>query len=372
MKYQHYRFRDFMLDEDFQRWVLEPEAASQGFWPNYILLHPDKEDDICKARKVVLELHQAGTRKELRTRKAAPAQTGVLLPGDQQALWLQISQGIAAGEPGPLALPAAPTGSGISLWNRNWTRMAAAVLLLMAIGGGFWLRRQQEPEMMAYQTAFGQTRQVTLPDSSVLVLNANSRLTFARSWPAGEDREVTLAGEAYFQVRPAGKARKFKVLLSGGAQVEVLGTAFTVTNRPQLTRVVLNHGKVQVGFADPQQENGWQASAIMAPGELVEVDRRDKRLTKTRVARPEHYSAFVHNKIEFNDSPLSEVARVLQDTYGYKVRFEPASLASKRFTSSNPDNRVDLLLFAIEKSFNLQVSRKGKHILIKSLDARQR
>ena len=75
----------------------------------------------------------------------------------------------------------------------------------------------------------------------------------------------------------------------------------------------------------------------------------------------------MQHKIEFNNTPLSEVARVLQDNYGYKITFVPASLADKRFTSSNPDNRVDLLLFALEKSFNLQVSRKGKRITLKEL-----
>jgi transmembrane sensor len=206
-----------------------------------------------------------------------------------------------------------------------------------------------------------------MTDLSGIILNANSRLTFAKSWAAGQDREVTLAGEAVFAVRPGEKPQKFKVHLLDGAQVEVLGTTFTVTNRPSLTRVVLNQGKVRVDLVGPQQGKGAQASARMAPGDLVEIDRRENRLTKSRVARPENYSAFVQHKIEFNNTPLSEVARVLQDNYGYKMTFVPASLADKRFTSSNPDNRVDLLLFALEKSFNLQVSRKGKHITLKEL-----
>jgi transmembrane sensor len=89
-------------------------------------------------------------------------------------------------------------------------------------------------------------------------------------------------------------------------------------------------------------------------------------LTKSKIANPGYYSAFTKNLIEFNNSPLSEVARVLQDNYGYKVTFSPASLATKRFTSSTPSNRIDLLLFAIEKSFNLEVLQKGKHISFKS------
>jgi ferric-dicitrate binding protein FerR (iron transport regulator) len=281
----------------------------------------------------------------------------------QKDLWNRIAQAIEAGEMGA-APPAAamPAARVIPLWRQTWVRAAAAVLLVMGVGWLLWLRpKYASGEVVAYQTAFGQIRQITLPDGSEIFLNANSRLSYPRNWENGRDREVSLTGEAFFAVQPQRKPRKFKVQLAG-AQVEVLGTEFTVTNRPSLTRVVLNHGQVKVGVGDARQQ-----SALMSPGDLVEINRRENRMTKTRVARPENYSAFVQHVIEFNDAPLSEVARVLHDHYGYKVTFQPAALAQKRFTSSNPENRVDLLLFAIEKSFNLQVSRKGKHITI--LDA---
>lgn len=361
MNYQHYRFQDFMLDEGFQKWVLESDAQAYSFWANWMLLHPEKEEEISKARKAILALHLAGVRKEAAARGQAPARAQEPTPDEQQAIWEQISLAIADQE-----TEAAPAARIIPLWRQTWTRVAAAVLLVMGIGWLFWLRTGSAAgELVTYQTAYGQTRQLLLPDGSTVFLNANSRLTFAPDWAGRQNREVSLSGEAFFAVKPERKPRKFKVQLSGGAQVEVLGTEFTVTNRPSLTRVVLNQGKVQVGLADGQKEKALRAAATLAPGDLVEIDRRQNRLTKSRVTRPEDYSAFVQHVIEFNDSPLAEVARVLRDNYGYKVTFLPASIANKRFTSSNPDNRIDLLLFAIEKSFNLQVIRKGKHITIR-------
>jgi transmembrane sensor len=358
MKYQHYQFRDFMLDEGFQKWVLEPESAAV-FWPDYLLRYPEKEAEITRARQAVLALHLAGGRKE---RSRRPAARPAPHPDHEQAVWLEVSQAIAAPAAARVGRGGLPAGRVIPMWRQAWPRMAAAGLVLLALGGLFWLRYQQPPETLAYQTAFGQVRQVTLPDGSVVTLNANSRLTFARQWEGGQDREVRLAGEAFFAVRPAKAARKFRVLLSGGTRVEVLGTAFTVTNRPHLTRVVLSHGQVRVGLAASGQDPAPGSTLLMAPGEVVEVDARRRKLTRSQVAQPAAYAAFVQDKIEFSDSPLSEVARVLQDNYGYKVTFVPASLARKRFTSSNPSDRVDLLLFAIEKSFNLQVRRKGRHI----------
>jgi ferric-dicitrate binding protein FerR (iron transport regulator) len=356
MNYQNYHFRDFMLDEGFQKWVLEPDFQADAFWPNWIRRHPEKEEEIRKARTAVLELHLAGTRKE---QGAARKPQGVRVFDEetecQQVTWNLISQAIVQQEAETGATAAPPAIQVIPLWGHTWTRVAAAVLLVIGLGWLFWLRPADTPEVVAYQTAFGQTRQLALPDGSVVFLNANSRLTLARRWAEGEDREVTLAGEAFFAVRPMPRPRPFRVELSGGGRVEVLGTEFTVTNRPLMTRVVLNLGRVQVGLTAAEPTG-------MVPGEVVEIDRNQRRLTKRKVTQPENYSAFVQNRIEFNDSPLAEVARVLEDNYGYKVKFVPAALAQKRFTSSNPGDRVDLLLFTIEKSFNLQVRRKGRHI----------
>ena len=365
MKYQHYHFKDFMLDESFQQWVLEPESQPDSFWFTWVSRHPEKENEIRQARQAILELYQTGARKEVALLASARRPEMATASQDKAATWSRISQAIDAGEAAPSPAPEARV---FPMLPPVWLKMAAAVLLLLGLALVFWLRPNRgAPALVAYETAFGQTRRVTLPDRSVIILNANSRLTFARTWAAGQDREVTLAGEAFFAVRPGTQPQKFKVHLREGAQVEVLGTTFTVTDRPSLTRVVLNQGKVRVDLLGQQPGKGTQASARMTPGDLVEINRRENRLTKSRVSRPENYSAFVQHKIEFNNTPLSEVARVLQDNYGYKITFVPASLADKRFTSSNPDNRVDLLLFALEKSFHLQVSRKGKRITLKEL-----
>lgn len=348
-----------MLDEGFQRWVLEPEAHTDPFWPNWVLLHPEQEAEVLQARKALRALRLVGVRKELGTSRQQSDQALEPAPADQGELWDRIAREIAAEE------KRQPAPAGRQLWLHTSARVAAAVLLLLVLGWTMWLRPHLAgDELVTYQTTYGQTRQVLLPDGSEIVLNANSRVTFPPVWPAGQDRQVSLSGEAFFAVKPGRKPRKFKVQLSG-AQVEVLGTEFTVTDRSRLTRVVLNEGKIQVRLAGEGQAGKGHTAAVMVPGDLVEITRGGKGLVKSRVAKPENYSAFVQHVIEFRDSPLGEVARVLQDNYGYKVTFSPVHLAAKRFTSSNPDNRVDLLLFAIEKSFNLQVTRKGKHIMIR-------
>ncbi|GEO06125.1 hypothetical protein AAE02nite_37890 [Adhaeribacter aerolatus] len=372
MNYQNYRFKDFMLDEEFQQWVLNPDSDANLFWINYLQNHPDKQLEIAKAKAAIQELYFAGLRKEQAFTKLKSVLAVPATPAEMNIAWQNITEAIKAPPAEQTTDRTKVTTKVIPLFAFNkWTKIAASILLICAVGAIFWLKETRTPvaEEITYRTTFGETKKITLPDNSKIFLNANSQLTTAKYWPSDKDREVKLAGEAFFSVVHTQNDQKFKVNLQKGAQVEVLGTEFTVTNRPTLSRVVLSQGKVKVKVGSkpnlPSAGNQLRAT-IMAPGDLVQIDYLQGTLSKNKVQNPEQYAAFIQNKIEFNNSPLSEVARVLQDNYGYKVTFLPASLANKWFTSSNPSNRLDLLFFALEKSFNLQVIQKGKHLTIQT------
>jgi transmembrane sensor len=370
MKYQDYSFKDFILDELFQQWVLDPDAQAGLFWEEWLLRHPEKQNEVAKAKAAILELHLAGLRKEQAYHKQVPVMNASLTAEDLQDSWENIAAAI--GKPAPQQAATKPETRVIPIFSyTGWAKIAASILLILAIGALFWFRQQPAApaQVVTFATGFGETKALTLPDKSKVFLNANSRLTIPKHWPATADRDVTLVGEAFFAVQHTRNHQKFTVSLLQGSTVEVLGTEFTVTDRPTLSRIVLNKGKVKVavGSEKKQQAPGSRpAETVMAPGDLVLIDRLQGTLAKTKISNPEQYAAFTKEVIEFDNSLLSEVARVLQDHYGYKVSFVPASLANKRFTSSTASNRVDLLLFAIEKSFNLQVIRKGKHITIKA------
>jgi transmembrane sensor len=352
--------------------VLAPDSDARFFWENWLQSHPGKQVDITKAKAAILELHLAGLRKEQALIKKTPVLETAPTTEDINAIWENIARSIQEPATQQAEDNTEPATKVIPVFSYyHWAGIAASIIFIIAIGAVYWLQQKpaSEAEKITFATAFGETKLLTLPDNSTIRLNANSRLTTAKHWPADADREVTLAGEAFFSVVHTKNHRRFKVTLQKGARVEVLGTEFAVTDRPTLSRVVLNKGKVKVAVLTNQQGasgDNTAIAAIMAPGDLVEIDRLHGKLAKSKIADPEYYSAFTKNLIEFNNSPLSEVARVLQDDYGYKVTFQPAFLANKRFTSSNPSNRIDLLLFAIEKSFNLKVTQKGKHITIKT------
>ena len=95
-----------------------------------------------------------------------------------------------------------------------------------------------------YVTRYGETQTILLPDSSTVLLNANSRLTLSTDWT--DTREVWLEGEAFFRVRkikritsPASAEHVKFIVRTDRLNVEVLGTEFNVRQRSEKTAVLL-------------------------------------------------------------------------------------------------------------------------------------
>ncbi|MFC5410767.1 FecR family protein [Larkinella bovis] len=347
MDYSQFTADDFIKDELFQDWILQPNRQNKLFWENWLANNPDRKPEVEKARNILLSI-------EFTPRALPEARV--------KALWDRIqsqTEKVPASRWGPEREPALTR----RLYTR-WYQVAAVFIGILLAGTVFYTLQEQKEVALTVTTKFGEVKKIILPDQSMVVLNGNSRLTYKKQWSSDEERAVNLAGEAYFSVTHTQNHQKFRVNMDEQMQVEVLGTKFTVTSRSQKKQVVLSEGKVQLAILGSQAKTAV-APVILKPGELLAVYEKPYRFDKRQVANPENYAAFQQNKLVFINAPLSEVARTLEDTYGYHVTFGQPELAAKRFTGSSSANRVDHLLTAISKAFNLIVTQKGENIFIK-------
>ncbi|OUJ69790.1 FecR family protein [Hymenobacter crusticola] len=252
------------------------------------------------------------------------------------------------------------------IWWPQWA--VAAVLLFGLLLGGAWFWQAKHfasplPQTFAeVMTTYRQTRQVQLPDGSTVTLNANSTLRHAAVWNSNTPREVWLDGEAYFSVKHLPNHQRFRVHTSGNFNVEVLGTKFTVYRRHAQERVVLLSGKVRVDFHDHNRPD-----VILKPGELLQTaDAHPKQVVHKAVKAPS-YTAWTANKLVLDDTPISELATQLRDTYGLDVVVLDSALSKQTITGTVPVGDVDLLCQALHASFNIKVERQHQRILLSPL-----
>lgn len=252
--------------------------------------------------------------------------------------------------PAPLQRPPRPF--------RTLYRVAAALTGLTLLGLlGYWSHGKLTRSV--HQTGYGQMVRLTLPDGSAVTLNANSSLTYPREWPGGQIREVWLEGEAFFHVRRQKQKTRF-VVHTGKVRVEVLGTAFNVATRRGRTRVVLQSGRVKLEKAGRPGE-----AVLMQPRELVEYAAGDRQFRK-RAVDPEPYTAWQGRKMIFNDTPVEEVARQLEDTYGLRVTIADPELAGRQLSGEISTRNVDVLLSALAALLEAEVQRDGDQVTLGS------
>ncbi|MEO7048586.1 MAG: FecR family protein, partial [Ferruginibacter sp.] len=111
----------------------------------------------------------------------------------------------------------------------------------------------------------GSKSQVTLPDGTVVILNADSKLTYPDNF-LGDTREVSLEGEAFFKV--AHNKKKPFIIHSKAMDIKVLGTVFNVKAYPQesTSEATLISGSIEVTLTNHSNEK-----IMLKPSEKITV-----------------------------------------------------------------------------------------------------
>lgn len=173
------------------------------------------------------------------------------------------------------------------------------------------------------QTPLGGQYQVILPDETKVWLNADSKLTYPAIFNQ-KDRQVTLVGEAYFEVAKKtdqmGKRVPFRVksiLTDGRSQlVEVLGTHFNINaynNEPKIKTTLLE-GSVRVANID-----GANASVIK-PGEQAVWASAESPILVKNVYAADAVS-WKDGFFSFNDEDLQTIMNKISRWYSVDVEY---------------------------------------------------
>jgi transmembrane sensor len=346
MTYSNYNTSDFLLDEAFVQWVREPDAQSTTFWQDIIANYPDKKKEIQRA---------------IDTIQAAQGVPYPSLDADRKAaMWAHIQS-----EKDTPELEIAYVNPNRQLWKQ----LAIAATFLLFVTGLWFFMQKSTPSVSdpilaskKVETQFQQRKQVTLPDGSLVTLNADSKLRIADNWGDGATREVWLEGEAFFEVtkKPNTGAAKF-IVHTNQLDVEVLGTAFNVKARRGSTEVVLQSGKVNLKKRDKE-------IIEMKPNDRVQI--LDNQLVNSVPIIPqkvetEKFTAWTNGKIIFDNTPLSDIANAIEDHFGYKVKIVNKELLDTRYTGELLTDMPDVFFKILATTLEIDVQLEGKNMVIK-------
>ncbi len=224
---------------------------------------------------------------------------------------------------------------------RIWMYSAAAVVLIII---GLKTMFFQD---ITIRTKMAQIQTVTLPDNSVVTLNAGSSLTYDKD-SFIEDRELRLNGEAFFDVS---NGSTFTVSTKNG-KITVLGTEFDVYSRNQKLEVHCFEGKVSVEKDDNK--------VILTQGKGTKYNENDS-LSLFEVTKPK--PDWLDGKSYFHEVPLEQLIKELERQYDIKINV--GSVDVKRiFTGFFNHDDLETALRTSFNPMNISYTFEGEKIIV--------
>lgn len=211
---------------------------------------------------------------------------------------------------------------------------AAGIALFAAIGSTFLFKSnpivpaQVEQQTVAEESAlisFSGKQLIHLPDGSTVLLNDNSSLEYNKNSFDDKTREVTLTGEAYFDIHH--NEKKAFIVHTGEVQTKVLGTAFNINARNSSANieVTVTRGKVQVG--DTQKIFG-----VITPNQQIKVDKNTLSFEQNNVSAAV-VTQWKSNYLILDDINMEEVAALISQKYKVKISLNE-NIKNCRITAS--------------------------------------
>lgn len=238
-------------------------------------------------------------------------------------------------------------------WLIRFQRAAAILLIPLLVYSGYItlnnkFSQKKSAENVIMQTVSSRQGMVTkfsLADGTNVWLNSNSELQFPTSF-TGDRREVSLKGEAFFEVTKNRK-KPFRVNAKD-LNIDVLGTSFDVisyADDPQ-SEVILVEGKVSLSA---EKGKVTEEFGEIHPGQKA-VFKEESQKVYTQNTEVEKYIAWRDGNLIFNDDPMEEVVKRLSRWFNVEIVFNDPELKSYVYKATFKNENLEQVLKLLKLS----------------------
>ncbi|UVV51730.1 FecR family protein [Bacteroides thetaiotaomicron] len=194
-------------------------------------------------------------------------------------------------------------------------------------------------QIFEVRTQPGMITSFRLPDSTLVYLNSGSVLKYPSIF-TGNIREVSLNGEAYFEVAKDPE-HKFIVSTPQKSKVEVLGTHFNLEAFDEMDEVIttLVEGKVEFVY----EKDGQGSKILMRPGQKVIYNNKDGQILSYNT-NGESELAWMDQKIIFDKTPFKAALHILKKRYNVDFIVNTSKFDKYTFTGAFTEQYIEEIL----------------------------
>jgi len=270
--------------------------------------------------------------------------------------WTVLEQKLDAPERSLTSGESSKQASVVPLWQKIAGIAAVGLVALMA---AYWLFQQPfspEGDLQIVQTGLGEQQEILLPDSSRVLLNENTVLSYNTAFAK---RQVQLAGEAFFEVERM-EERPFEVI-SPSTKTVVLGTSFNVRAYPEEEQieVTVETGKVRL----TEQTEAEESSVLLSAGTSGIYRKTSKELVKTET-KLDNATAWKTKELSFAETPMRKVIADLERYFDIDIQTPNQSLLNCPYTGDFPNPELENIMTAISFAMDADIQQEnGLYIL---------
>jgi len=357
-----YKTEDFVLDPEFQKWVLSPDTATKTYWEGYVNQNPDKQKDILLARKLVLNI----SRRTNEVDESRIVET-----------WGNIDQALDKLQMNDRDKPVIPLDSYSTIrrfanrkpigYNRSMQFYRLVGILVFAFTLSFLVNLffpQPVPGIVevpvVYEEHFappGVKSNLTLQDGSKVILNSGSSLKYIKNFESHQ-RVLELVGEAFFEVAKD-ENRPFRVK-TGPVTTTALGTSFNIkAYENESIDIALLTGLVAV-----DHESTSSKPINLEKGEGLRINLDDDGMKKVAF-NGDKVLAWTKKTIVFAHTPMPEIRRVLENWYGVKIHFSNQPKRDLELSGRFHDQTLKNVLEGLSYSARFEFSIEKDQVALK-------
>ncbi|WP_335966910.1 FecR family protein [Galbibacter sp. PAP.153] len=294
----------FLKNEHFVKWVHNPTEAGNVFWEKWLEANPKDKQSISTAKSII-------EKSAFKAEKISSEKKDEILKNILKVL---------NNKEGRKKNTKAKNGK--LLKNVIWIASAAAIFalvitiypLIKSTNNPSILTKENMASVIEVATNRGEQKTVLLPDSTIVVLNAESKLVYPSAFNS-ISRNVEVIGEAYFKVTH-NPDKKFTVS-TNGIKTIVHGTTFNIRSYPEMEfyTVALESGSVAVETLD--KING-KSSFFIQPNEKIDIQKNFKKVEINKYDKVDYFG-WKDGVLVFEDCGLTEFIAKIERWYNVDI-----------------------------------------------------
>jgi transmembrane sensor len=358
MDYSEFTVNSFLENPTFIKWVLMPDSELDLYWENWLSEHPEKFEDVRQARAIIFAFQYKKYKRDEVWKRKTWAAIEMMNEKNDNSFEETLKIVPVYPDQGQKGIPTSRFSWKIVA---KWAAVFIGILLMAVVTineiGNKRTNKKESIFTVTEITPRGQKSKISLPDGSIVHLNAVSSLSYSSDFST-DKRQIILSGEAFFQVAKD-SLRPF-VVIADKLITTALGTSFNIKAYPEDKEVLIS---LLTGRVSVQRKGSAESVLFLNPREAARLNHEEGILMRKEF-NYEQDILWKDGILFFKETHLEDVFKRLEKWYGISFKLENIPRRPVIVTGKFDNENLKNVLLSLSYTSNFTYSIENEKVIV--------